>query len=159
MAARRTTADSLFARCDTRGGQEACWIWQGYVSRGYGSVSMNGRPVRAHRAAWLLTRGEIPCGLFLCHSCDQPLCCNPSHLWLGTHTDNVRDCVAKGRHAHGETAKTAKLSEAQALEIVRLMGTREPRASIARRFGVTVHALYRITGGRSWKHLGVGRRQ
>lgn len=66
----------------------------------------------------------------------------------------MRDAVAKGRHIHGERAPWAKLTEADALKIRCLMRTKAPRAEIAARFGVTVHALYRITGGHSWKHLG-----
>jgi hypothetical protein len=153
MAARATTAESLFARCDRSAGEHACWLWKGRVSRRYGVISLNDRPTRAHRAAWILTRGAIPAGMFVCHRCDEPLCCNPAHLWLGSPKDNVRDCVSKRRHAHGEAAATAKMSEAQAREVLRRMATPEPRQAIARAHGVTVHALYRITGGYSWKHL------
>jgi len=60
---------------------------------------------KAHRVAWILTHGEIPPGMFLCHSCDMPRCVNPSHLFLGTQTDNMQDCVSKGRHGFGRVGQ------------------------------------------------------
>lgn len=153
MAMHPTTAESLFARCDRSQGPDSCWIWKGRVSRRYGVISIGDHPVRAHRAAWLLTRGEIPARLVVCHRCDQPLCCNPDHLWLGTVLDNNRDCRAKGRHSHGDRHPDAKLSEDQVMEIRRLMLTDTPRRQIAERFGTSIHNVYRIAGGYSWKHL------
>jgi len=79
-----------------------CWEWTGYRERyGYGRVSMvaigMSNKVLAHRAAWILTHGEIPSGMNICHTCDNPICVNPSHLFLGTHQDNMRDRDSKGR--------------------------------------------------------------
>jgi len=76
-----------------------CDPWNGSVeSKGYGQMIVSGRKVQAHRIAWQLFRGPIPEGLFVLHHCDNPRCVNPSHLFLGTHTDNMRNLVAKGRH-------------------------------------------------------------
>lgn len=63
-------------------------------------VHEHGRTISVHRAAWLLSRGAIPEGMSVCHSCDVPTCCNPAHLWLGSPSQNMRDCVAKGRHSN-----------------------------------------------------------
>ena len=81
-----------------RGG--GCWLWQGTVAgNGYGSLSHAGnRHYAAHRAAYEVFNGDIPANLLVRHTCDTPLCCNPSHLILGTHSDNMKDSVARGRH-------------------------------------------------------------
>lgn len=66
--------------------------------KGYGQLKGDGSAlVRAHRAAWTVTFGPIPEGVYVLHSCDNPPCCNPHHLWLGTALDNTRDIIAKGR--------------------------------------------------------------
>jgi len=79
-----------------------CWNWLGFLHKqGYGVVSYQGTTWRTHRLLYTLDIGPIPPGLFVCHTCDNTSCCNPDHLFLGTHTDNQRDMVAKGRHAKG----------------------------------------------------------
>jgi hypothetical protein len=82
---------------------EGCWLWTGYCeAAGYGTleISVKGkrRKAYAHRLAYELTYGAIPAGLFICHHCDNPPCCNPDHLFVGTAGENSRDCVQKGRH-------------------------------------------------------------
>lgn len=81
-----------------------CVLWTGYVSkkgRGYGEIKIAGYPIRAHRLAWLLAGNEIPDDkpnvLHNCPSGDNRLCCNPEHLWVGTHADNQKDKARKGR--------------------------------------------------------------
>lgn len=75
-----------------------CILWTGSIgSNGYGKRQVHGRTVGAHRAAWEEERGPIPDGLFVLHRCDNPPCCNVEHLFLGTHTDNMRDMARKGR--------------------------------------------------------------
>ena len=86
----------FWAKVERRGGDE-CWLWLGACdSAGYGRTTKAAIP--AHRLAWELTFGEDPGDLFVCHHCDNPPCCNPAHLFLGTSGDNSRDSVAKGRH-------------------------------------------------------------
>lgn len=81
-----------------RGDQDECWEWDGpRDSDGYGKTTKNGKSVKAHRVAWELTNGPIVPGLLVLHSCDNPPCCNPAHLWIGTHRDNQRDRRSKGR--------------------------------------------------------------
>lgn len=80
-----------------------CWLWRGAItSAGYGSVGIVCREHHevtrpAHRVAYVLAHGDIPSGLVVMHSCDNPPCVNPAHLSLGTHADNRRDSIAKGR--------------------------------------------------------------
>jgi len=80
---------------------ERCWIWQGAKHfRGYGACAKCYVDVRAHRAAWKYTHGEIPNGLYVLHKCDTPLCVNPFHLYLGTQKDNAADCKRRGRQGY-----------------------------------------------------------
>ena len=81
-----------------------CWEWTAWCGTGgYGVLRMNYRRVRAHRVVILLTTGEMPApDQVVCHTCDNPPCVNPDHLFIGTHADNVRDMVSKGRHYRAE---------------------------------------------------------
>lgn len=81
-----------------------CWMWLGTQSTcrmKYGQMSINNKAVRVHRVMYELKVGPIPIGKFVCHKCDTPLCCNPDHLFLGTHQDNMDDRQKKGRVATG----------------------------------------------------------
>lgn len=72
-----------------------------HMGMGYGQSSYQGRRQPAHRIVWQHLNGPIPDGMLVCHTCDNPPCCNIDHLWLGTHADNMRDCIQKGRAANG----------------------------------------------------------
>lgn len=81
---------------------EGCWLWHGATfRRGYGAFQLNGKPHKAHRIAYELTYGPIPASLFCCHTCDNPSCVRPDHLWLGTNAENLRDRDRKGRARTG----------------------------------------------------------
>lgn len=82
-----------------------CLEWQGCLNHGYGQMGVDGVTVLAHRYAWARVNGPIPDGLFVCHKCDNPPCCNVDHLFLGTHQDNMDDMVAKGRQRNGPSRK------------------------------------------------------
>src|SRR2546425_1245018 len=88
------------------GDGEGCWEWQGARGnngRGYGLVTPGKRRTHAHRYAWEWTTGPIPPGMDVCHHCDNPKCVRPSHLFLGTRSANMRDCISKGRRPHAYT--------------------------------------------------------
>lgn len=100
------SAAEFWALVDKSGGPGACWEWQGSRHHGYCAVPYGQvfwRPERlswgAHRIAWMLTYGKQPADRLVCHWCDNPPCCNPTHLWLGTHQMNTQHAVLKGRMA------------------------------------------------------------
>lgn len=137
-------------------GPEDCWEWTGQRHpSGYGTIKVAGMMRGAHRVAWELSHGTIPAGLFVCHSCDNPPCCNPAHLFLGTSADNTRDSTAKGRHRNprllGERNPQAKLTERDA-EIIRLLCGRIglTQREVARRYGVTQSLVSQIMTQKVW---------
>lgn len=129
------------------------------------SLGRKSRSFRAHRFAWEITRGPIPDGLHVLHRCDNPPCCNPDHLFLGTHIDNVADMVAKGRGAKGERSGarlhpervargerngTAKLTAAQVAEIRATPRKVGSQHALALRFGVSDATISMIVNGKAW---------
>ncbi len=152
--------ERFWARIDQSGGPDACWPWQGksHADFGYGVLGIGGRrenggrTEKAHRVAWLLTHGELP-NLFVCHSCDSPLCCNPAHLFLGTNSDNVADMKRKGRHTHGECSY-AKLTESQVIEIrERYANEQISQAMLARDYSISSSMVGNIVRRKAWKHV------
>ncbi len=115
----------------------------------------------AHRVAYELTYGPIPEGMFICHRCDNPICCNPSHLFAGTHADNMQDMITKRRgnipgisKFIGEENPTAKLTTEQVREIRKLYATGNySHEELAQLFGVGHGAIDNLLAGRSWKHV------
>jgi hypothetical protein len=133
-------------------------LWRGRLNeKNYGVLDGEGRgssAVLAHRASYTLNIGPIPAGMFVCHSCDNPSCVNPAHLWLGTNTDNIEDMVSKDRHQHGDGHYQAKLTAAQVVEI----RYRHAHESVSQRalcaeFGVHPSTMCDVIKGRTWKHL------
>jgi hypothetical protein len=140
--------------------ETACWNWTGAsMVRGYGVIRIGRRNEGAHRASWLIHRGEIPSGAFVCHRCDNPRCVNPEHLFLGTSADNVADMDTKGRRRtvlprlHGEQHPTSKLTEEAVLAIVTEGRAGVTMTSLAFRFGISEAQVRRILTGEHWSHL------
>lgn len=135
------------------GHSDDCWPWQGSRSNAYGHINVGGKIRLATRVAWALSTGEEPGSLNVCHRCDNPPCCNPAHLFLGTHAENMADMKAKGRQRSGGALGTlhplCKLSEEQVAIIIRTRG-RGTGAALARRFGVSPSLICNIRKGRNW---------
>lgn len=87
----------FWSRVDRSGGERSCWPWIGYRDKwGYGGFTRF-RKLLAHRVAWTIANGPIPDDMLVLHHCDNPPCCNPGHLFVGTHQDNMDDMAKKGR--------------------------------------------------------------
>ena len=144
-----------------------CWPWTAARSpKGYGLSDIFRQKlstVSAHRVAWILSNDQlIPDGLFVCHKCDNPPCCNPNHLFLGTCADNNRDCVNKGRNSfqrvgparfslRGESSPGAKLTNAQAKEIILRFIDGETMASLSREYRISETTVSNIAHRQAWK--------
>jgi len=138
-----------------------CWEWTGAkATRGYGNVKWEGHTNKVHRVIWQLTYGEIPSGLEICHSCDNTSCCNPKHLFLGTHQDNMDDRERKNRGnrdnrniASGEQHYAHKLTSQQVSEIRQRYAIGGiSQSKLAAEYGVCRSNISIITTERSWKN-------
>lgn len=158
------------------GKPDACWLWTGPVTPrwGYGVLWFNGEMDTANRAAWMVFRGPIPEGLSVLHNCpggDNPRCCNPKHLWLGTTGDNNRDRDAKGRtrgvaidrlgsgpyiesRPRGEGHSLSKLTDAKVREIRLLYSTGKwTLKRLAKKFDVYFTLIHMVVKCQIWKHV------
>jgi hypothetical protein len=152
---------------NTRVDKNGCWIWQKYTDR-YGILRWRGKTVKAHWLSFEIFRHSVPQGLSVLHRCDVPACCNPGHLFLGTQTDNMRDCASKGRivrpvcppekkargdangmrkhpdSLRGEKNGRSKLTDGQRLEIISLRTAGLHRSAIAAMFDISDSQVNRI---------------
>jgi len=146
-----------------------CWEWTGALNeKGYGLVGVDGRTPKAHRVAWELTHGPIPDDACVLHRCDNPACCNPDHLFLGSRADNNADMLAKGRHrsrvdtrtpldqclyARGEDHHKAKMT----VDTVRALRADRERglsySELGAKYGIDASAAYKIVARKTWGHV------
>lgn len=131
-----------------------CWIWRGARAKnGYGVFTAEGRQQKAHRLAYKLWRGPIPVGLLVCHACDVRACVKPSHLFVGSQRDNVRDMRSKGRDRppRGEINAQSKLRDR---DVHRILEDAAPAHRVARALGVSLTTVNEVRRGRRWAHVG-----
>jgi hypothetical protein len=148
------TPDAALDKYLTPGGPADCWEWQASRSpRGYGKVKIKGRELRAHRVAYEAAKGPIPTGLIVRHTCDNPPCCNPAHLLVGTSADNSADMLERRRQLLGEQVDRAKLTAQDVVEIRARYAAGERCASIARDFPVGWSAIKDVVRRATWAHV------
>ncbi len=142
----------FWSRVDKRGDDE-CWLWtRGKSEDGYGRVAFRGKITNAHRVAYILTHNvQLERTVHVCHSCDNPPCCNSKHLWLGSAKDNGADRHRKGRSPshRGVLHGRAKLTEAQVYAIRSSRGTKR----FVDEYGVDRTTIQKIRRGQRWTHL------
>lgn len=142
---------------------DGCWVWQGKLNNfGYGCFTkiIDGEKVevRAHRKSYEIFKGEISDGLCVCHTCDNPSCCNPDHLWLGTPKENTNDMIKKnrGRHRLNENKRAhaaGKLTENQVIEMRELHKNGMNRKEIKEKFKISQSQVSGILTYKFWKHI------
>jgi len=134
-----------------------CWVWTAVkVRTGYGQIKVGSKMILAHRAAWTIENGSIPSGLCILHRCDQPSCVRASHLFTGTHQNNMDDMAAKGRRVilRGEDQGRATLTASAVLEIrAKYAAGGTTLKSLAAQFGVSFGLIGHIINRRLWKHI------
>lgn len=128
-----------------------CWLWTGARDKdGYGAFAFQGKMYRANRVALKLSGVDIPPGFYACHTCDNPSCVNPGHLYAGSPTDNMRDAVERDRVNSGERNHHAKLTE-DAVRFIR--SSDEACGVLATRFGVSHGAVSLARSGKTWRNV------
>lgn len=132
---------------------DECWEYTGGHIKGYGVIRVLHKNLYVHRLVYQSIYGQIPDGLFVCHSCDNRVCCNPRHFWLGTTQENTRDKVNKGRQHRpkGELSGTHKLTQMQVNSIREIYARKElNQYELAERFGVKQQNISRIVNYKRW---------
>ena len=138
----------------TRSGADDCWNWNEKSGDGYGNFYMLGKLRTATRSVWYLTYGVFPDdGILVCHKCDNPACVNPSHLFLGTHKDNMVDSKNKGRRPKGDKVPSSRLKETDIIEILKLKKAGVLNSTLAKKFSVNKSTITHIFGGRTWRFI------
>lgn len=139
-----------------------CWLWTAASSGlalNYGKFWLNGKYDKAHRASYILHKGDIPQGLWVLHKCDTPECVNPEHLFIGTRQDNVNDMISKGRGGQsknpprGDKRKDSKLTQEDVLAIRKKCQLGESQSSVGKQYGITQTAVFKIVHKQRWAHV------
>lgn len=133
--------------------ESGCWEWQkGRHEFGYGWVSYRGRSQTAHTLSYKLFCGPTN-GMYVLHKCDNPSCCYPLHLFLGTQQDNIRDAMLKGRMPHGESHWNATLTDSQVALIREMHRQGSPYCDISNAVQCSDVTVCKIITGHAWRHV------
>lgn len=147
----RPDEDVAFVKYVSAPNDSGCTEWTGLQDKdGYGLFAYEGVMHRAHRVALRLSGVEVPKVMMVCHRCDNPLCVNPDHLYVGTGKDNMRDAKERNRLRIGSQNHFAKLNEDTVREI---LGSATPTTALARKYGVSHGAIHLIRARKTWKHV------
>jgi len=144
----------VWKRIDKKGDDE-CWEWKGWLNNGYGMMRSNYKYYYTHRLIYELTYGPISDGLFVLHHCDNRRCCNPKHLFLGTHVDNMKDKINKGRQSHpiGIKNNHCKLTELNVVEIRKLyLEKKYNQSQLGKIYDVGRSAINKIVHNKIWRN-------
>ena len=133
--------------------KDGCWGWNGSTLKGYGRFNYRDKSILATRGSWLIHFGDIPDGLYVLHKCDNPICSNPEHLFLGTAKDNMQDKIQKGRDAIGERNGSSKLTNKKVLKIRDLFLHGVTYKEIMKEFNVAENTIYCIKSRKTWRHI------
>ena len=152
---------SFWSKVDISTRKKDCWEWRGARKKsGYGNVRIDGIYRVSHRVAFELANGDIPDGYLVCHICDNPPCCNPTHLMLGVPKSNAADMLIKNRQkrpeyaARGERNANAKLTSQDVAEIRRRYQEKEANQyQLAEAFGVSQASIGAIIRRKTWRHV------
>lgn len=153
-----TLAERFWEKVDKNPDKNGCWNWIAHTDRkGYGVLRIGEQMVHSNRVAWMVTYGDIPNGLFVCHHCDNRLCCNPEHLFLGNNQDNMRDMARKGRGrnspSYGESHPNSKVTQRDVEEMRRLYGTgKYTYYQLAPLFGISYQNVGNIITRKTWNY-------
>jgi hypothetical protein len=152
----------FWSRMDMSGGRDACWEWRGSTGKnGYGNLNFRGRVVNAHRLAFQQVNGALAEGLFVLHRCDNRRCCNPRHLYAGTHAQNMCDMVERDRAYRGggpprpgTKNPMAKLNEAIVAELrARYEAGGVTIKELAKEVGIHHGTMGQCIRGETWRHV------
>lgn len=145
---------SFVDKSPNQGPNGDCWEWQGKRDQdGYGRFSVQNKAFKPHRFSYKLANGKLPEDLLVCHSCDNPPCVNPKHLFLGSNRDNMQDMVNKGRSLKGEANRVSKLNGGKVKFIRNLYKNGYNCAQISRMFKMDSSTIGDIVNRKYWKHI------
>ena len=129
-----------------------CWLWISNQRKGYGEMYINTKRIPAHRVSWTIHYGEIPDGLLCLHTCDNPSCVNPVHLFLGTNSDNMKDKASKGR-GYSPTGIKHHMNKLTEDDVLAIRDDARKQWEIAEDYGIAQSGISKIKSRETWSHL------